>query len=204
MRFITAPQCACCGLPFEFDVAIGMICGACADRAPFFDRARSVLVYDDASRQIVLRFKHADQTDLAPIMAGWMQSSAAKLINNCDLLVPVPLHWTRLFKRRYNQSAMLALTLAKISGRPVKPDVLVRKKRTPSQGHLSSHQRRKNVQGAFFVTSKLKPMIKGQRILLIDDVYTTGATVDACAKTLLGAGARGVDVLTFARAVKSS
>jgi len=204
MRFITAPQCACCGLPFEFDAAVGMICGACADRTPFFDQARAVLVYDDASRQIVLRFKHADQTDLAPIMAGWMKTSAAKLLNDCDLLVPVPLHWTRLFKRRYNQSAMLALNLAKISNRPVKPDVLVRKKRTPSQGHLSPKQRRKNVQGVFSVAPKLKSMIKGRRILLIDDVYTTGATVDACAKTLLDAGAHAVDVLTFARAVKSA
>jgi len=199
MKYITSPRCTCCGLPFEFDAGENMVCGQCAGRAPYFKRARSLLVYDDASRDILLRFKHADQTDLAPVFAKWMMQAGSDLLSECDLLVPVPLHWTRLFYRRYNQSAMLALLISKLSGIAVQPDLLIRQKRTPSQGHFSKRQRQKNVQGAFVVHPRLKKNVSGKKILLIDDVYTTGATVNACARTLRASGAATVDVLTLSR-----
>lgn len=193
--FIGLPHCAACGRPFDFDPGAGARCGACLRHPPAFDRARAVFVYDDASRGLILGFKHADRTHAAPAFAQWMARAGGELLATADRLVPVPLHWTRLFKRRFNQAALLAQELGKQSGVAMLPQGLKRMRRTPSQGHLSAAERWRNLAGAFRAPRRLD----GLRIVLVDDVLTSGATVEACAKALRAAGASAVDVLTLAR-----
>ncbi|WP_421708387.1 ComF family protein [Algihabitans sp.] len=200
--FIASPLCACCGVPFEVDPGPGALCGACARAQPAYDRARAVMRYDDASRSLVLRFKHADRTEAAPAFARWMARAGAAQLEACDLIVPVPLHRWRLLRRRYNQAALLAHQLGRLSGKPVVPDLLVRRRNTPSQGKLSRAQRQRNVRGAFLVATRCRAGVSGAKVLLVDDVMTTGATLEACAKVLKRAGAARVDVLTLARAVR--
>lgn len=201
MTFLTPPWCACCGLPFDHHGA-GALCGACLARPPDFNRARAALRYDDASRRLVLAFKHADRLDAAPAYGRWLAAAGAELLDGADLLVPVPLHRQRLLRRRYNQAAELARALGRLSGVPVAPDLLVRHRPTPSQGHLSAGARRDNVRGAFRVGRA--GALDGARLVLIDDVLTTGATVGACARVLRRQGARSVDVLTLARVVRGA
>lgn len=195
--FLEAPVCDGCGAPFEF--AVPERCAACQARPFVFARARAACLYDDASRELVLRFKHADRVDLAPLFAGWIGRSAAELIEVADAVVPVPLHRLRLMKRRYNQAAEIARPLARRAGLEYLPDALERKRRTDSQGSKSGSGRRRNVQGAFEVPEARRKQVKGRRILLIDDVLTTGATADACARALIKAGARAVDLAVVAR-----
>ncbi len=196
------PQCDVCGLPFEFDPGPGALCGVCIGKKPAYDHARAVMIYDDASRGLVLAFKHGDRTDAAPAFGVWLARAGAGLLDRADVLAPVPLHWTRLFARRYNQSALLSKVVAKISGITLTPDLLARRRATLSQGRLSPSARRRNVAGAFAVRPRHMAAIKDRRVLLIDDVLTTGATANACAKTLLAAGAAAVDVLTLSRVVR--
>jgi len=201
VRFITAPLCDRCGAPFPDpqDDADGTppLCATCHGAPPAFDRARAVLAYDDHSRALLLAFKHADRTDAAQPLAAWMARAGAGLLAQTDLIVPVPLHRWRLWKRRYNQAALLAGALARMSGRPWDPLVLHRARSTPPQGGLGRAGRRANVRGAFRVARPDR--VAGRRVLLVDDVLTTGATVEECAHVLRRAGARGVDVLTLAR-----
>ncbi len=202
--FISAPCCVRCGVPFAFDAGIGAgsECGECARRPPGFDRARSALRYDDASKPLILGFKHSDRTHAAPAYAAWMARAAAPMLAEADIIVPVPLHWTRLVHRRYNQAALLALALGRIAAKPAVPDALVRRRRTPSQGLLRRLGRFRNVAGAFAVHPGRQSRISGRRVLLVDDVLTTGATVEACARALRSAGAAAVDVVTLARVVR--
>ncbi|HEY0832814.1 MAG TPA: ComF family protein [Azospirillum sp.] len=203
LTFITAPFCACCGLPFAFTEGDGesMVCGACMAAPPAFARARSVLVYDDASRPLVLGFKHGDRTHAAVAYGAWMARVGADLLADADLLAPVPLHRWRLFRRRYNQAALLAQAAGRVAGRPVVADLLVRRRATPSQGGLDRGGRQKNVAGAFRL-KRGKAEVAGKRVVLVDDVLTTGATLTECAKVLRRAGAARVDVLTLARVVR--
>lgn len=213
LTFIAAPLCACCGLPFEYAVegaALGdaqgdaqgdaMICGACIAEPPGYGRARSVLVYDDASRPMILAFKHGDRTHAAAAFGLWIARAGADLLEGADLLAPVPLHRWRLFLRRYNQAALLAQAAGRQAGVAVVPDLLVRRRRTRSQGGLDRTGRRRNVAGAFAL--RREDSVRGKRVVLVDDVLTTGATVGECARVLLRAGAARVDVLTLARAVR--
>jgi ComF family protein len=203
IRFLSAPLCAACGYPFELGTAGGQnLCGACARHRPAFDRARSVFAYDDASRGLVIGFKHADRTHGAPAFARWLARAGAELLPDCDVIAPVPLHCWRLWARRYNQSALLALALARLAGRPCVPDLLLRTRATPPQGRLGRHARMRNVRRAFAVPPRRAALLAGRRVLLVDDVYTTGATVEEAARTLLAGGARAVDVLTLARVVR--
>lgn len=208
MVWLGPPLCACCGLPFEYAPELPgegrLLCGACIGDPPAFDRARAVFVYDDASRALILGFKHADRTHGAPAFAQWLARAGGALVDQADIIAPVPLHWTRLALRRYNQSAMLAAALAHLAERPLVPDLLLRTRRTPSQGGLNAAGRRKNVRRAFAVTRRHRPRVEGARVLVIDDVFTTGATLAECARTLKGAGAAAVDVLTLARVVRPS
>lgn len=200
--FLGAPCCDICGHPFEFDVAEETLCGPCLARRPVYGRARAVLRYADASKDLVLGFKYGDQTYGAPAFGRWLVRAGRELLGDADLLVPVPLHWTRLFQRRFNQSALLAHAIAGLSDVSLGVDLLVRLRRTPPQGRLGRLARRGNVQGAFALRPGREESIAGQKILLIDDVMTTGATIEACAKTLLDAGAARVDVLTLARVIR--
>jgi predicted amidophosphoribosyltransferase len=212
LRFLGAPCCACCGLPFEFDMGENSLCGACIADRPRFDRARAALVYDDASRDLVLRFKHADRIDGAATFAGWMARAGAELVAAADVIAPVPLHRWRLVRRRYNQAAVLANAIAARAnaapadsgarGKLAVPDLLVRRRATASQGHLGRSQRHSNVAGAFALHPGRAQVAAGARILLIDDVLTTGATAEACARVLRSAGAVAVDLLVLARVVR--
>ena len=202
--FISQPFCVRCGIPFEFEADLGTVCGACSAKPPDFDQARSVMRYGDRSRGLILRFKHADRTEGAVAFANWMARAGGELLSNCDLIVPVPLHWARLFKRRYNQAALLANILGQSSGRRVAPRLLQRVKATPSQGRLSRTSRERNVASAFRVHPSATEELRGRRVLLVDDVFTTGATVSACSRALKRAGADGVDVLVLARVSRPS
>lgn len=203
MRFLSAPQCSACGVPFPFDVGAQALCVACTRTHPPYESARASLVYDDASRGMILAYKHGDRTDLVPALIKMMMRPGAALLERADIVAPVPLHWTRLLSRRYNQAGLLSNRLAKIGDIRAIPDILVRTKRTGTQGGKSSAGRRRNVQGVFRVQSRYKRMLEGKRVLLVDDVLTTGATVEAVAHALLKGGASAVDVLTIARVVTS-
>jgi ComF family protein len=195
--FITPPHCGICGLPLEQGATEGLICGACVAERPAYGRARAVFTYDAYSRPLILKLKHGDRTDMAVHLAKWLRRAGAEVIDTTDMLVPTPLHRWRLLVRAYNQSALLARALGGLAGRPVGADALVRTRATPSQGGLSRDQRRRNVAKAFEVCHPAA--VEGRRILLIDDVLTTGATANACALALLQAGAEAVDVLAPAR-----
>lgn len=201
--FLAPPWCAVCGLPFPFDPGAGFLCADCIRARPPFARARAALAYDDGSRGMILAFKHADRTDAATAFAAWMRRAAADLVADAEIIVPVPLHWTRLFRRRYNQAALLAHALGRDAAAEVVPDALVRTRRTPSQGTQSREGRFRNVQGAFAIHPHRRDLIAGRRVLLVDDVMTVGATASACARVLVRAGAPAVDVLTLARVVRT-
>jgi ComF family protein len=200
--FISPPICAACGVPLEMEIGGDGLCGACLRRRPAFERARAAMVYDAASRRLILALKHGDRTDGAPALGRWLAQAGRELVSDADLIAPVPLHWTRLFKRRFNQAALIAMAIARDGDRTLAVDLLVRTRRTPRQIRMSPHQRFLNTRGAFRVKTAWWDRIQDQRVLLIDDVLTTGATAANCAKALLRGGAAAVDVLTLARVVR--
>ena len=203
VTFLDGPGCACCGLPFAVALEGDNLCAACLAKPPAFDRARAILAYDEASRGAILALKHADRLDLVPGFARWLGRTGRPLLEAAEMIVPVPLHRMRLWQRRYNQAAELARALGRAWNRPVATGGLERSRATPSQGAMASAKaRRRNVQRAFRVPDA--QAVAGRRVLLIDDVVTTGATVDACARALKRAGAASVDVLALARVVKAS
>ncbi|WP_416896137.1 MAG: ComF family protein [Minwuia sp.] len=201
--FIAEPMCISCGLPFEFESEAGRLCGLCAASPPAFDHARAAVRYDEPLRSAVLKFKHGDRTDMASGLANLLRRAGRDILPAADLIVPVPLHPRRLWQRRYNQSALMALALSEQTDLPAAPDALLRKRRTPSQGGLSATARRRNVRGAFAVDDRWRPRLQGAHVVLVDDVYTTGATAEACARVLRLGGAETVSVLTVARVVQS-
>jgi ComF family protein len=201
LSFFAPPWCAVCGLPFPHPMGEGAVCADCARGRASWDRARAALRYDKHSRQLVLALKHGDRTHLARALGGWMRRAGGEVFEGVDLLVPVPLHWTRLFARRYNQASLLAQAIHAAGGPPVAPDWLVRRRRTPSQGRLGPLARARNVHGAFAVRPGRS--VAGKRLVLVDDVLTTGATVEECARVLRRAGAASVGVITLARALRA-
>jgi len=199
--FITAPLCACCGVPFASadQAGEGGLCPACQDHPPVFRQARAALRYDDHARRLILPFKHTDRVELGPILAAMMLRSGAALLARAEVLVPVPLHRRRLYERKYNQAAVLALALGRLAKRVALPDAMVRNRATASLDHKTAAERAQEVEGAFAVRPSRLHLIVGRSILLIDDVMTSGATANACAAVLLAAGATAVDVLAAAR-----
>lgn len=205
LNFLGEPLCLRCGIPFDFIEKIKLgdsICAGCLKNPPIYNQARSALAYDDNSRDIILGFKHGDQTQSVPVFVPWLKRAGGDFLENADYIIPVPLHRWRILRRRFNQSGLIAQYLSKNMEIECLLDGLVRVKSTPTQGHLDSAGRLKNVKNAFAVPDKIKPLIRHKRIVLIDDVFTTGATVNECTKALLKNGAGTVDVLTLARVVK--
>jgi len=200
LRFITAPVCARCGVPFEVDHGPGTTCGACLKDPPRFEAARAALVYHGAARRVLLGFKHGDRDHLVRLMAPQMVRVARDWLGPEAVLVPVPLHRWRLWRRGYNQAALLARAVGRASATPLAVDALIRRRATAMSTGMTRGQRAKNVRGAFQVPHPAQ--IAGRRVILVDDVLTTGATVAACTRVLLRAGASRVDVLTWARVVR--
>jgi ComF family protein len=201
LAFIAPPYCPRLGIPFAYDPGPGILSMQAIAHPPAYQRARAAVRYDDVARALVHAFKYGDRMDLAPMIGRWMARAGHELLGDADALVPVPLHWRRLWTRRFNQSAALAEQISRESGIAVAHAALTRVKATAQQVGLSRKDRATNVQGAFRVAPAAKPEVAGRRLIVIDDVLTSGATADACARALLRAGAAQVDVLVFARVV---
>jgi ComF family protein len=201
ISFIAPPYCERLGIPFSYDPGPGVLSMEAIADPPAYRRARAAVRFDDVARALVHALKYGDRLDLAPMMGRWMATAGRSLTAEADALIPVPLHWRRYWARRFNQSALLAEAIATASGVPVVLGALKRVKATPQQVGLSQSARALNVQGAFQVSPAGKAAVAGRRLILVDDVITTGATVDACARVLLRAGAADVSVLAFARVV---
>ena len=201
LSLIEPPYCARLGIPFTYDPGPGLLSMEAIADPPAYDRARAAVRYDEIARKLVLSFKYGDRLDLAPMMGQWTARAGRELLGDADALLPVPLHWRRLWARRFNQSATLAGAISGIAGVPVLHGALKRVRSTPQQVGLSKTERADNVQGAFRVPAEEKAQVAGRRLVLIDDVLTSGATVYTCARALLRAGAAHVDVLVFARVV---
>lgn len=198
LDFIEAPCCDRLGAPFPYDQGEGMLSPAALADPPEWDRARAAVAYDDVSRAIVQDLKYRDRHEAALFMARLMVRAGASLVGEADAVVPVPLHRWRLWRRRFNQSALLARHISGASGLDFRPDLLERIKPTRPQVGLNHAARRDNVRKAFAVPAQTAPDIYGKSIVLVDDVMTTGATAEACARVLRKAGARRIAVLTFA------
>ncbi|WP_369412596.1 ComF family protein [Neoroseomonas alba] len=201
---VTAPFCARCGVPFAHEGQGeagegGLLCGACRNRTPAFRTARAAFRYGEGARRLILPFKHGDRTDLARPLARHMARAGAALLARAEIIVPVPVHWRRLVARRYDQAALLAQAVGRIAAIPVVPDMLRRIRATEALGGKSAAERAATVEGAFAVSRSGARRLAGRQVLLVDDVMTSGATAEACAVALLGAGAAGVDVLAAAR-----
>jgi ComF family protein len=199
--FITPPYCERLGIPFAYDPGPGVLSMQAIADPPAYERARAAVRYDDIARTLVHALKYGDRLDLAPTLGRWMVQAGGALLSEADALVPVPLHWRRLWMRRFNQSAALAEVIAAQVKLPVAHAALARVKPTRQQVGLTKSERADNVQGAFRVRPEARPDVKDRRLVLVDDVLTSGATIDACARVLLRAGAAAVDVLVFARVV---
>lgn len=197
--FLEDPVCDGCGSPFEYDPGPGVRCAPCMAKPFAFDRARAACLYDEHSRDLILKLKHADRTDLSGLLARWISRAAQPLLAEADLIVPAPLHRWRLLSRRYNQAAEIARPLARTHGLRCLPDALIRNRDTDSQGGKSASGRRRNVAGAFVVPPNRREQVEGRRVLLIDDVLTTGATAHACARALKAAGAAQVNLAVIAK-----
>ena len=204
LRFIEKPYCPVLGIPFNYDFGENFMSAEAIADPPPFRRLRSAVLHRGAAQRMAVALKFHDRTDLAPWMARWMLRAGRELLDECDVIVPVPLHKWRFWSRRFNQSAELARTLAQLSGKPFAPQAIIRIRRTNQQIGLGLKERKRNVDGAFRVPKEHDIHLRGRRVLLIDDVYTTGSTVKATTRAILRGGAKSVDVLTFSRVLSDS
>ncbi|PRY23032.1 ComF family protein [Aliiruegeria haliotis] len=178
------------------------MCDDCLNVERPWTRGRAAMAYRDNARRLVLRFKHGDRTEMAPALAEWLAGAGQEIIEPGMLVAPVPLHWRRLFSRRYNQAALLSEALARRMALPSCPDLLLRRRFTGSQGGKSHDQRFANIASAIVVNPRRMSLLSDARVLLVDDVMTSGATFAACAEAIVSAGAKEVRVLALARVAK--
>lgn len=202
IEFIAPPICERLGVPLPFETGAPALSAAAIASPPVYDRARAVARYSETMRDLVQSFKYRDRQEGLALFGRWLARAGAELLDEADLIVPVPLYRSRLWWRRFNQSALLAQRLSRLTGVPADCFVLKRVRRTASQVGLSTEQRKKNVRGAFKVDPARKSVLAGKRVVLVDDVITTGATVEACARVLRRAKAARIDVLALARVVE--
>lgn len=199
LQFISEPKCAVCSYPFEFQ-GLNLLCGKCLEKKPSFDKAIAIFRYNHILRRVVSSLKFRDQTFLAQKFAKLLFDKSKNEIADCDFIIAVPLHVKRLKKRRFNQSVLLAKNLQKLA--PQKEfycDFLIRTKATKPQMELKKKDRESNLKNVFAVNEKYREMVRGKKIILLDDVFTTGATLENCAKVLKKHGAKKVVVLTIAK-----
>lgn len=204
LSLIEKPYCPRLGIPFVYDPGEGVLSMEAIADPPAYSRARAAARFDDVARALIHALKYHDRTDLAAQIATLMRQAGRELIADADLIVPVPLHWRRALARRYNQSGLLARQIGRLSGREVAHDLVRRTRPTAHQVGLSRTERARNVQGAFTVPPAERARLRGKRVVLIDDVLTSGATADACARALLRAGAARVELVVFARVVEGA
>jgi ComF family protein len=197
LSFITRPYCERLGIPLVHDPGPGILSIEAIADPPAYQRSRAAVRFDDISRALVHGLKYSDRLNLAPMMGRWLCHAGREVLAGADALVPVPLHWRGRWARRFNQSTMLAVSAA--SGVPIAAGALKRVKATVQQVGLSRSERATNVQGAFRVPPEGKAAVAGRRLVRVDDVLTSGVTLDGCARALLRVGAANVDVLVFAR-----
>jgi ComF family protein len=200
--FVAGLVCDCCGLPLPGDAGEIALCDECTEAAPVFRRARAAVMYQDGGRNLVLALKHADRPEMARTLAPWMVRAGRELLAGCDLVAPVPLHYWRLLRRKYNQSSELARQVARLAGLNFVPDLMVRSRNTPTQDGRDRAARFANQAGAFVANPRHAARIVNRKVLLIDDVMTTGATLSALAAACLDAGAARVEALVLARVAK--
>ncbi len=201
VTFIERPYCEVLGIPFSHDLGPDILSAAAIADPPPFDRLRAAVTHDGVARNLIHSLKYNDRLDLAPMLALWMARAGGEHISNADYIIPVPLHRTRFLRRQFNQSAELSRALARHSGKPLRPDALIRTKRTDHQVGLVRSERQENVRGAFTVGEDAKMYLTGKKVVIVDDVYTTGATVWAASKALRRAKVADITVLTFAMAL---
>lgn len=196
--FIRPPVCDRFGIPMPFDPGGTSVSAAALSDPPDYDRARAVARYDGAMRRLVHDFKYRDRMELREILSGWLFNAGTDLLGDAEVVIPIPLSRSRLIWRRFNQSAVLAQAIAGRSGAAFEPLALIRTRATRSQVGLSRAERRKNVSGAFLVPAAMLDVVGGRKVVVIDDIITTGATAGAAARALKRAGASRVDVLALA------
>ncbi|MCV6599494.1 MAG: ComF family protein [Alphaproteobacteria bacterium] len=182
LDFIDEPMCNKCGTPFDFAVQDDSLCAECLSEVQCFEKMRNVFVYNDKAKQIILSLKYGDRTDTVKVLSDFMIRAGRDILKEIDVIIPVPLHRKRLFVRKYNQSALLAKTIAKKANKKFIADALIRVKHTKPQGHFSRSIRKNNLKGAFEANAKYD--LNNKNILLIDDVITTGATINNCIKAM--------------------
>ncbi len=202
LALIERPYCERLGTPLPVDHDGPLLSPAAIADPPVFERARSVCTYDDMARKLVQRLKYGDRPELARLMGRMMAATGREILADCDLIIPVPLHRFRLWRRRYNQAAVLASEISQYCDKQWEPFLLARIRHTRSQTSLTRDQRRLNMTGAFRVSEEWRARVKGLKLVLVDDVLTSGATANTAARVLLRTGAARVDILTFARVVK--
>ncbi len=198
LEFISDPQCSACAFPLECGENTTLLCGACLKDTPPFSRTRAAFRYTPSSKNLVLQLKYGDATHLVPLFTQWMTRNK-DIFQGVDALIPVPLHWTRLVYRGFNQAALLARSLSKTTEIPLWASLLKRPKKTASQGTLSKEDRQTSLRQAFYIDPKYRPFLKGKTVILVDDVMASGSTVKFCTETLLTAGAKEVRVIVLCR-----
>lgn len=199
--FLSSPWCTLCGWPFPYETPEQTLCPSCHRLPPLFVECRSALAYHEESRRFILKLKQGDGTYLAPALSKLMMRVGQDILSHTDLLIPVPLHWKRLFCRQYNQATLLSNQITQQTSIPTRTDLVKRHRSTSKQGHQNRKQRYANVRGAFSIPPEKSALFKGKRLTLIDDVFTTGATLTECARILLNGGAKEVRILTLARVI---